>query len=69
MSDQRVDAATDARVRVTVFDPKTGDEEMQELNPGSYILIMGERMKVSSFQQWPKSGTVQITLKRREATS
>lgn len=65
MSEQTVDAAADERVRVTVFDPKTGDEEVQELDPGSYILITGERMEVSGYQQWPKSGTVQITLKRR----
>jgi hypothetical protein len=53
------------RVRVSVFDPKTGETETSELDPHSYILICGEHMEVSSYQQWPVSGTVQMTLKRR----
>lgn len=52
------------RVRVTVFDPATGETEEAELDPNGYILTLGEHMEVSAFQQWPKSGTVQLTLKR-----
>lgn len=52
------------RVRVSVFDPRTGDTEVSELDPASYILICGERMEITGYQQWPKSGTVQLTLKR-----
>lgn len=51
-------------MQVSVFDPKTGETETSDLDPHSYILICGEFMEVSAFQQWPKSGTVQMTLKR-----
>ena len=54
------------RVHVSVFDPKTGETEEAELDPHSYILLTGEFMEVAAFQQWPKSGTVQMTLKRTD---
>jgi hypothetical protein len=50
------------RVRVSVFDPKTGDTETAELLPDSYILLTGERMQLTSTQRYG-SGTVQLTLK------
>jgi len=53
-------------VRVTVLDPRTGETETCELDPNSYILICGEYMEETSMQHWPMSGTVQITLRRRE---
>jgi hypothetical protein len=53
------------RVVVSVFDPKTGDTEKAELDPHSYILLTGEFMEVAGYQHWPKSGTVQLTLKRK----
>jgi hypothetical protein len=55
------------RVKVSVFDPKTGDTEETELDPHSYILLTGEFMEVAGYQHWPKSGTVQFTLKRKAA--
>jgi len=56
---------SDERVRVSVFDPKTGETETAELDPNSYILLTGEFMEVSAFQHWPMTGTVQMTLKRK----
>jgi hypothetical protein len=61
------EATVAERVRVSVFDPATGDTETAELPPDSYILLMGEFMEISAFQEWPRSGTVQITLKRKDA--
>lgn len=63
MSNPRQDSAE--RVKVTVFDPATGETDTAELDPNSYILLTGEHMEVSAYQEWPKSGTVQLTIKRR----
>jgi hypothetical protein len=51
------------RVRVSVFDPATGETETQELPEDSYILICGERCWVSHRQWYPRTGTHQITIK------
>lgn len=56
------------RVRVSVFDPVTGETETAELPPDSYILTLGERMEVAHFQQYA-NGTVQMTLKRKAAAA
>ena len=50
------------RVRVSVFDPATGNNETAELPPDSYILLTGERMYVAGEQHYA-NGTVQLTLK------
>lgn len=52
----------DERVKVSVFDPATGETETAELSPNSYILTLGEHMEVASYQQYA-NGTVQFTLK------
>lgn len=53
------------QVRVTCFDPATGDVETQELDPNGYILILGKYMEISSLAQYA-NGTVQLTIKRRK---
>lgn len=53
-----------SRVKVTCEDPDTGESETQELDPNSYIIVCGEHMHVAYAQVFPKSGTVQLTLKR-----
>lgn len=35
-------------IRVTSYDPLTGDSETQELPPDGYVLVVGERMKLVS---------------------
>lgn len=54
------------RVNVSVFDPKTGETETAELDPHSYILLTGEFMEVTAYQQY-SNGTVQLTMKRKAA--
>lgn len=51
-------------VRVTVFDPLTGDTETRELQPDSYILLLGENKEVTSLSRYA-NGTVQFTIKDR----
>ena len=51
------------RVKVSVFDPATGETDEAELDPNSYILLTGEHMEVASYQQYA-NGTVQLTIKR-----
>lgn len=50
-------------VRVSVFDPVTGETEVQDLAPDNYILLCGERCEVTHHQFYPKSGTHQLTIK------
>lgn len=49
-------------VRVTVYDPMTGDTESRELQPDSYILLLGENKEVTSLSRYA-NGTVQFTIK------
>lgn len=53
------------RVRVTAYDPSTGDTETQELDPNSYILVCGENMHIAAIAEH-RNGTVQLTLKRND---
>lgn len=49
-------------VRVTVYDPETGDTETRDLEPYSYILLLGANKEVSSMSRHA-NGTVQLTIK------
>jgi len=53
----------DKRVRVTCFDPATGDSETKPLDPDNYILTLGERCEIKACQVYA-NGTVQLTIKR-----
>lgn len=57
-----------ARVKVTCEDPDTGESDAQELDPNSYIVVCGEHMYVAHEQVFPKSGTVQLTLRRTSSS-
>ena len=50
-------------VRVTAFDPATGETATQDLDPHGYILLLGEHMEVSSLARYG-NGTIQFTIKR-----
>ncbi|PXY33579.1 hypothetical protein BAY59_10890 [Prauserella coralliicola] len=49
--------------RVTVEDLDTGETESKVVAPGDYLLITIAPCRLSSVSQYPKSGTVQLTLK------
>lgn len=51
-------------VRVTCFDPETGESQTQELDPHSYVLVCGKYLEFA-YEQWHPNGTVQLTLRRR----
>lgn len=51
------------RVRVSVFDPATGETETSELDPGNYVLVVGERCEVTYHQFHFSSSTHQLTIK------
>ena len=50
-------------VRVSVFDPATGETEVQDLPEDNYILLCGERCEVTHRQFYPSTGTHQLTIK------
>lgn len=52
-------------VKVTSYDPTTGEGETQRLDPHSYILVCGEFCEVAAVQRYA-NGTTQITLKVRK---
>lgn len=53
------------KIRITVFDPDTGDTQVAELDQGGFILICGERMELTHEQRYA-TGTVQLTIKPRQ---
>lgn len=53
-------------IRVTARDLDLGDEGVQELEPGQFVVVCAEPMFVAH-EQRHRNGTVVITLKRREA--
>ena len=53
----------DKRVRVTCFDPVTGESGTQPLDPDNYLLTLGERCEITACQVYA-NGTVQLTIKR-----
>lgn len=55
--------ANEPRVRVTAYDPVTGDTDTSELDPNSYVLICGQNMQVTSLAAYA-NGTVSLTIKR-----
>lgn len=55
------------RVRVTCFDPATGESETQELPEDSYILTCGERCELAGMQVYA-NGTTVLTLRKKAAS-
>lgn len=52
-------------IRVTARDLELGDEGVQELKPGQFVVVCAEPLYVAHEQRHP-NGTVVVTLKRRE---
>ena len=52
------------RVRVTAYDPATGDTGTQELDPNGYVLVVGEGMYLAS-ETGNGTGTITLVVKRR----
>lgn len=52
-------------IRVTARDLELGDEEIQEITAGQYVVVCAEPLHVAH-EQRHQNGTVVITLKRRE---
>jgi hypothetical protein len=50
-------------VSVSVFDPATGETEVQELPEDNYILICGARCQLTNEEHYPRTGTHQLTIK------
>lgn len=50
-------------IRVTVEDLATGDTETKVIRD-DWVLICDGRVYLDGLQEWPKSGTVQLTIKR-----
>lgn len=51
-------------VTVTTKDHKTGQEQTKVLEEDNYIIVCGQRCQITHEQHYPKSGTVQLTIKR-----
>jgi hypothetical protein len=51
------------RITVSCHDPVDDTTQTQELDPNSYVLVLGENMEVGSLARHA-NGTVQLTLKR-----
>lgn len=49
---------------VTAYDPETDEMKRIHLSPNGYVLVCGENMEISSYQQY-SNGTVQLTVKRK----
>lgn len=49
-------------VKVTVYDPRTGETETADLPANDYILLLGERMELSGMQMYG-NGTRVLTIK------
>lgn len=53
-------------IRVTVEDLKTGETETKVIC-NEWLLICDGAVYLDGLQEWPKSGTVQLTIKRGAA--
>lgn len=53
----------DEGFRVTVEDLKTGEKQCMIVAEGDFMLIPFAPCYLAGSQRWPKSGTVQVTLK------
>lgn len=51
-------------IRVTARDLELGDEGVQDLKPGQYVVVCAEPIYVAR-EDWHQNGTVVLTLKRR----
>ena len=49
--------------RITVEDLDTGEKQAMVVHPGDFMLIPFEPCHLASSQAYPKSGTMQLTLK------
>lgn len=52
-------------IRVTARDLELGDEGVQDLKPGQFVVVCAEPLYVAH-EQRHQNGTVVMTLKRRE---
>lgn len=56
-------------VKVTAYDPVTGDTQTAELRPDDHIVLCGEDVEIAAYQRYA-NGTVQLTIKKKpNATS
>lgn len=57
---------TDPIIRVTARDLELGDEGVEYLKPGQFVVTCAEPLYVAH-EQHSQNGTVVVTLKRRDA--
>jgi len=58
--------SADPIIRVTARDLELGDEGVQELKAGQFVVVCAEPLYVAH-EQRSQNGTVVVTLKRRDA--
>ena len=52
-------------LRITVVDEQTGDTETRTVADGDYALICAEPCYLHYINSFPRTGTVQLTVKQR----
>jgi hypothetical protein len=60
-------STSESIIRVTARDLELGDEGVQELTAGQFVVVCAEPLYVAQ-EQVHGNGTVVVTLKRRETT-
>lgn len=58
--------AGEPEVRIEVADLVTGETETTEVASDGYVVICGRRRMIAHVNAFPKTGTVQVTIKRVE---